>query len=148
MAQRTGQKYWRALATFALGVAMAGIGTTVHRYHFELAGKWLAGGIVLTLLATVVASVFARAVADWLGVLTYAIGWFAVVMVLSLQGPGGDVLIVGDWLGYVWSYVGMLLAVSGLLVPRAWMSEQPRAPKVKAQVPTPATSQPGVEQGS
>lgn len=109
--------------TALIGVLVGAIGTVAHRWQFGDAMIPL--GIVLALLATVLAGVLARAWAGLLGLLGYGLGWAAVVQVLSLTGPGGDVLVPAQAVGYVWTYGGVVAIAVVAFLPRSWFSEQP-----------------------
>jgi hypothetical protein len=75
-------------------------------------------GVVLCLVLMVVATIFARAWKDWGGIGVFAGAWAVVTYLLSLEGPGGSVLIATDRLGYVWLFGGMISVVVVCLIPR------------------------------
>lgn len=111
-----------------LGVVIGALGSTVHRLHHEIFGNWIAVGIFLAFAATAAGSLFARALADWAGVFAYAAGWLIAVLALSVGGPGYNVVIAADVLGYVWSYVGVFIAIWAVAAPRKWLRESARVP--------------------
>ena len=109
----------RWLAVVALGVLVAVAGTVLHR----AAPPW---GMALCLALVLSATVVVRAWAGLLPVVGYAVGWLVVVQVLSLSGPGGDVLVPGsDALGYVWGIGGMVAIGVGCFLPGRWFRDVP-----------------------
>lgn len=82
-------------------------------------------GIVLAMLASLSAGVLARAWSGFGGLAGYALGWVAAVQVLALEGPGGDVLVPSQPLGYAWIYGGILVVAVVAFLPRSWFSERP-----------------------
>lgn len=111
----------RALARYAgaglLGAVIGVAGTAVHRGSPPL-------GLVLALVTVLVGGLLARAWIGWAGMLALAMGIVSTVGVLGAGGPGGDVLIVADALGYVWYAGALVVAVAGL-APARWFSEHP-----------------------
>lgn len=106
-----------------LGVVVGALGSTVHRLHHEIFGDWIAVGILLAFAATAAGSLFARALADWAGVFAYAAGWLIAVLALSIGGPGYNVVIAADTLGYLWSYLGVFIAIWAVAAPKKWLRE-------------------------
>jgi peptidoglycan/LPS O-acetylase OafA/YrhL len=45
-------------------------------------------------------------------------GVIAAVAVLTLPGPGGSVVVVGDWVGVVWTVAPAIVAIVVLFTPR------------------------------
>jgi N-acetyl-1-D-myo-inositol-2-amino-2-deoxy-alpha-D-glucopyranoside deacetylase len=122
-----------ARSTDRVGVAVAGVtvlatgvivgvcGTLVHR-----ADVWnLPGGLVLALFAAAVGAVFARAVGDGVGVFLYGLVGLVTCQALTLAGPGGDVLVTGQALSYVWLLGLPLMTVAAAFTPRSWYSDLP-----------------------
>ncbi|MCU1433087.1 MAG: hypothetical protein JWP95_2192 [Actinotalea sp.] len=114
----------RVLARYAgaalVGVLIGVIGTSIHRSRPPL-------GLALALLIVLVAGVLARAWAGAPAMLTLAMGIATSVAVLGAGGPGGDVLIAADPLGYVW-YGGAAVVALAALAPRRWFSDRPLGP--------------------
>jgi len=112
----------RWIATFeyflalVLGVLIGAIGTALHR-------QWLPWILILSIVAVLSAAIMVRAWIGLSGVAAFGAGVLVVIMVLSLSGPGGDVLLpAGDtaYLSYVWM-AGSLLAVgAACFTPRRW----------------------------
>lgn len=100
-----------------LGAVVGLVGTTIHRAR----PPW---GLVLALLLVVAVAVLARAWVGWSGVLSAGLGIVTVVGLLGARGPGGDVLVAADWLGYAW-YAGAVLVLLAGAVPRRWLSDRP-----------------------
>ncbi|WP_298459476.1 hypothetical protein [uncultured Cellulomonas sp.] len=112
----------RWAAVVALGVVVGVGGTVLHR----AVPPW---GMAVCLALVLSATVVTRAWAGLLPVVGYAVGWLAVVQVLSLSGPGGDVLVpAGDALGYVWGIGGMVAIGIGCFLPGRWFSDVPVRP--------------------
>ena len=88
----------RYVACGLLGVLLGVIGTAVHRWE----QPW---GLVLALACVLSSAVLARAWTGWVGPLALAMGLVVTVGVLALEGPGGDVLIAAQPVGYIW-YAG------------------------------------------
>ena len=111
----------RALARYAgaalLGAAIGVAGTAVHRASPPL-------GLVLALLTVLVGGLLARAWIGWAGMLALAMGVVTAVGVLGTGGPGGDVLIVADTVGYLWYGGALAVALAGL-APARWFSDRP-----------------------
>ena len=119
MATRASGRTGRWLVATALGVLIGTAGTVLHRS----APPW---GMALCLAVVLTSAVVVRAWAGLLPVVGYGVGWLAVVQVLSLTGPGGDVLVpAGDWLGYVWGIGGMLAIGVACFLPGRWFRDAP-----------------------
>ncbi len=113
----------RGVVCALLGVIVGVVGTVAHRA--QLLGLDLHLGLVLAMLAVLSAGVLARSWGGLGGLLGYGIGWVAVVQVLSLEGPGGDVLVPGEVVGYVWIYGGLVVVAAVAFLPRTWFSDRP-----------------------
>ncbi|WP_343035819.1 DUF6113 family protein [Isoptericola sediminis] len=114
---------WRLLLGLLLGAVVGLIGTVGHRM---LWGD-LPVGPVLGLALTLSAAVLCRA---WSGVgtlLACGAGWLVTVQVLAAEGPGGDVLVPADAIGYVWTYGGLVLFAVAAFLPRRWFVDDPDA---------------------
>ena len=126
-----------ALARWVGAVVLAGavgaIGTGAHR-------AFMPWGIAAALALVLAAAVLVRAWAGLVGLLGYGIGWVVVVQLLSLTGPGGDVLIAaGQPVGYVWIVGGMLMVAAAAFAPRRWFRDHAT---VAGQDPRPRASAP------
>ncbi|WP_199734819.1 DUF6113 family protein [Cellulomonas sp. PhB143] len=127
----------RVVLCLLLGVLVGVIGTVTHRT--QVLGH-LPLGLVLAGALTLAAAVVARAWARGAGVLALGVGWLLAVQLMALEGPGGDVLIVADPTGYVWSYGGVVLVLVAALLPRRWFSDAAAGPRPGQ--PQPADDQP------
>ncbi|WP_182113319.1 MULTISPECIES: hypothetical protein [unclassified Actinotalea] len=107
----------RLAGTLLIGVVVGVVGTAVHRWH----EPW---GLVLALATVLSAGVLVRAWAGWAGMLVLALGIVTTVAVLAMRGPGGDVLVAAEPVGYVW-YGGALVVGLAALAPARWFSDRP-----------------------
>lgn len=105
-------------SVFALlaGVVAALVGGVSHR-----AAPWW--GLVGCIALVAVGGVFMRAWRAWLALGVFAGGWAVVTVILSLEGPGGSVLIMDDALGRAWLIGGTLAVMGVALVPRRWLGQ-------------------------
>jgi len=112
-----GQLHVGRLLTLALfGVATGVVGTGGHR-------AFIPWGLVLALAAVAAASVLARAYAGLPGLVAFGIGWVAVVEALRRVGPGGDVLVRAQPVGYIWIFGGMAVVAAASFAPKRWFRE-------------------------
>jgi hypothetical protein len=108
----------RTLLAVVLGAVMGALGTVTHLTAWE----GLPAGLVLALALTASTAVLARAWAGHGTLLAGAAGWIAAVQVLSLPGPGGDVLVPATVEGLVWTYAGLVLWAVAAFLPRRWFA--------------------------
>jgi hypothetical protein len=121
MASSGSRRVGRWVGATALGVLIGVVGTVLHRSSVP----W---GMVLCLTAVLSSTVLVRAWAGLPGMVGYALGWLVAVQVLSLTGPGGDVLVpAGDQLGYVWGLGGMVVIGVAAFLPSRWFRDAPAA---------------------
>ncbi|MDD9206876.1 hypothetical protein PU560_10415 [Georgenia sp. 10Sc9-8] len=104
------------LSAAAAGVAAAGAGTLIHRW------EWvdLPAGMALALLVAVTGAVFARAAAGGTGMFVYLVAGFLTTQVMTFLRPGGDVLVTGEAIGYVWLLGFPVATLLAALAPRRW----------------------------
>lgn len=100
----------------AAGVGVGLGGTLLHRWQVAD----LPVGIVLAVLAVAVGSVLARALAGGRGVFVHLLASFLTAQALTFLRPGGDVLVAGQLVGYVWLVAQPVAALTALVTPRRW----------------------------
>lgn len=106
----------RLLALALLGIVVGVVGTGGHR-------AFMPWGAVLALAAVLATSVLARAYAGFPGLLAFGVGWVAAVETLRRVGPGGDVLVPAQPVGYIWIFGGMALVAAAAFAPARWFRE-------------------------
>lgn len=102
-------------AGVALGVLVGAVGTVAHR-------QWAPWVLILAFLMVGAAGVLVRA---WHGagaLLPFGLGWLGIVQLLATTGPGGDVLLPGELISYVWIAGGMLMIAFAAFAPKKWFS--------------------------
>jgi hypothetical protein len=111
----------RVLLAVVLGLVMGILGTVAHR------ATWLdlPAGLVLALALTLSAAVLCRAWSGMGTMLGAGAGWLVAVQVLSLSGPGGDVIVPAQAVGMVWTYAGLAMFVVAAFLPSSWFSDRP-----------------------
>ena len=115
----------RVAGAFALGAIVGVLGTVMHRS----VRPW---GLVVCLVLVLAAAVTSRAWGGLVALIGYSVGWCAIVALLSLTGPGGDVLIpagggrASELLGQAWVLGGWLPIAVTAFLPGRWFSDQPR----------------------
>ncbi|MBX9244162.1 hypothetical protein ICW40_04985 [Actinotalea ferrariae] len=112
-----GRTLARLAGTFVIGVVVGVVGTAVHRWQVP----W---GLVLALVTVLCAGVLARAWVGWAGMLLVALAVVTTVAILAGRGPGGDLLVAAQPVGYVWYGGALVVALAGL-APRRWFSDRP-----------------------
>ncbi len=106
----------RSLGILIFGALIGLIGSLM----FRSVPPW---GLVLACATLLAASVLARAWAQTAGVISLGVGWIVMVQILALEGPGGDVVIAAQPIGYVWVYGGIVFILAALFAPRAWFRD-------------------------
>lgn len=99
-----------------LGGVVATVGTIAHRL-------WVPGVLVLALVVVLAAGVMVRAWIGTGGLVAYGLGWLVLVQVAATTGPGGDVLLPGQAISYVWMGGGMLMIGVAAFAPRRWFTD-------------------------
>ncbi|MDR0626962.1 MAG: hypothetical protein LBG11_06845 [Bifidobacteriaceae bacterium] len=113
----------KALASGLVSAVLALVAGIWHRTAIELGPvKTFPIGLVLALVVVLGCTVAARAWAGWLGLFAAAVGAFIASQAAALPGPGGDLLIQGDWIGFTWALAAPLMAVAAAFWPRRWFS--------------------------
>ncbi|MDR2565869.1 MAG: hypothetical protein LBC97_07390 [Bifidobacteriaceae bacterium] len=77
-------------------------------------------GLVMAVVGVFGWAVAARALAGWAGVFGAAVGSFAAAQASALPGPGGDLVIQGDWIGFAWAVAAPLVTMAAAFLPRRW----------------------------
>ena len=111
----TGRALARVLGSFFVGVVVGVVGTGIHR----LTQPW---GLVGALAIVVVGGVLGRAWSGWAGILAVGLGVAAATGVLGSGGPGGDVIVAAQPIGYAWFAGALVVALAGAL-PRRWFRD-------------------------
>jgi hypothetical protein len=93
-----------------LGAIVALVGGVAHRGIPPF-------GVILSVLLVLVATVFVRTWARWLGVLAFVIPYLAITFIFTQEGPNGSLLIAADGLGYGWLYGGAAAIVVASVLP-------------------------------
>lgn len=107
----------RMLSSALLGIVVAIAGTGIHRVN----PPW---GIALALILVFSAAAMVRAWARAPGVVALGVAVALTVLTMSRLGPGGDVLVTAQPVGYAW--LGSVVAVAAVtLLPRRWFSDEP-----------------------
>ncbi len=116
----------RVLASVALGAGAGVLGTVSHRT------TWydLPGGVVVAMALTLAVAVVCRAWSGLGALLACGAGWLVAVQVLSVVGPGGDVLVPAQAVGLWWTYGGLVVLVVAAFLPRSWFSDRPAGRRV------------------
>lgn len=108
----------RLVTLVLFGVVTGVVGTGGHR-------AFMPWGVVIALAAVLTASVLARAHAGFPGLVAFGAGWATTVEILRRVGPGGDVLVPAQPVGYVWIFGGMAVVAVSAFAPARWFREQP-----------------------
>jgi hypothetical protein len=107
----------QVLLSALLGIVVATVGTGIHR----VSPPW---GIALAMIIVLSTAVMVRAWARAPGVIALGVAVALTVVTMSRLGPGGDVLVTTEAVGYAW--LGSIMAVAAVAVlPRRWFSDDP-----------------------
>lgn len=121
-----------AAGSLLLGAVVGVVGTVTHRST----PPW---GIALGLALVLAAGVTARAWGGLVALIAFAAGWCAVATGMSLEGPGGDVLVPGGtstaYLGQIWLLGAWLPIAVTAFLPARWFRDAPRPPRIGTGVP-------------
>jgi len=123
-AQLGGRSSVLRAARFGLGGALLGVlGTFQHNVVVEI-GPWKTAplGIALVFVAVAAYSLWTRAVAGIGCYFTQAIALFAVSELLTLLGPGGDVLVPSTSRSYAWLIGALIIPLWIAVMPRRWFA--------------------------
>ncbi len=113
--QRLGANIGALLA----GVVFGALGTVSHQYLLRLGSVAIPVGLVLSLLGVVALLVGFRLVHDTRAlVFLAALGLLGTIFLLSLEGPGGSVIVPAGLPGTIWTLAPTLIATVVLAWPR------------------------------
>ena len=117
------------IAALLLGLLLGAVGTTLHRtirLNLPL-------GLLISLAMTLSAAVWMRAWRGLPALLGFGLGWIVAVELMSLTGPGGDMIVVEPtsdvaWAsaGTIWNYLGIALIVLVAFLPMRWFADYDR----------------------
>lgn len=112
------------VAALLAGAAAGLLGSFVHAYTAYGVGVGLvvALGLSLSVLVTLGLATGGRRAC-----VLAAVGWLAVVLVLSSRRPEGDLVVAGDGLGYGWLFGGTLVVVLAAAFPYGRLTRLPPA---------------------
>lgn len=108
--------FLRCLGIVVLGAIIGLIGSFMFRSVAPL-------GLILACATLLSAALLARSWAHTAGVISLGLGWIAMVQILALEGPGGDIVITAQPIGYIWGFGGVVFILVALLAPRAWFQD-------------------------
>ncbi|MDR1441049.1 MAG: hypothetical protein LBJ02_01430 [Bifidobacteriaceae bacterium] len=83
-------------------------------------------GLIFALAALAGWAMASRALAGWAGLAGAAVGAFIASEAAAMRGPGGDLMVQGDLLGFIWAIAAPLVVVVAALLPARWFSNLPR----------------------
>ena len=104
------------LCALVTGVLVGLLGTIAHR-------QWMPWILLVALLSVAVGGVLVRAWIGGPGLVAYGVGWLAVVQVLALVGPGGDIVLPGQISTYAWMIGGVAMIGLAAGAPRKWFRD-------------------------
>lgn len=115
------------------GTVVGAVGTVAHRA--TIGGLYfprgvddeyvLTSGVVLALIAVVLAGACMRAWAGYVALIAYTAAMMLSVLVFSYASPGGDLLVPDQPVGLVWIGGGSVLAAIVFFLPRSWFEDVP-----------------------
>ena len=113
------------LIALAAGAAAGFFGSFKYNYTYS----WVPVGLLVALCLTGAVFVTAGLALRSRGAAALAAaGWVAAAMVMSMTGPGGDLLVPASGLGYSWLLAWFLVAVVSVGLPyAAIMATPPRS---------------------
>ena len=113
----TGRALARVFGSFVVGLVIGVTGTGIHRW----AQPW---GLVAALVIVLVGGALGRAWTGGLGIFAVGMGVATATGLLGTSGPGGDVIVAAQPIGYLW-FAGALVVALAALLPRRWFSDAP-----------------------
>ncbi len=127
------------LVALLLGVVFGMLGTVVNQFTISIFGWFdLPIGLIMGCLASALLLLGLRLILPTRTLaLLAAVGLVGIVAALTLQSPGGSVLIPANALGYVWTFAPTVISLVILAWPRRVARRQePTAQEPTAQEPT------------
>jgi hypothetical protein len=111
-----GTSIWSRVGTlvvaFVIGAVYGAVATVGHRQTLQVGDVSLPWGLVAALVGVAALLVGIRLVAGGRGAAAAAAaGIVGMVALLTLPGPGGSVVVVGDLVGTIWSIGPALISV-------------------------------------
>jgi hypothetical protein len=126
------------LVALAAGAAAGLLGSFKYNYTYA----WVPVGLLVALC--LIGAVFVTsglALRSRGAAALAAAGWVVAAMVMSMNGPGGDLVVPASGLGYSWLLAGFLVAVVSVGVPYAAIMTAP--PRTAERADTPAEESSG-----
>ncbi|MGI9823841.1 histidinol dehydrogenase [Agromyces sp. Marseille-Q5079] len=106
-----GSRIGTLVIAFLVGVLYGTLGTVGHRHVLAIGDVVLPWGLVAALIGVAALLVAFRVFSGRLVAAVVGLGVIVAVGVLTLTGPGGSVLVVGDLTGTIWSLGPALITV-------------------------------------
>ena len=111
-----GTSIWSRVGTlavaFVIGAVDGAVATVGHRQTLQVGDVSLPWGLLAALVGVAALLVGIRLVAGGRGAAAAAaVGIVGMVALLTLPGPGGSVVVVGDLVGTIWSVGPALISV-------------------------------------
>ena len=111
-----GTSIWSRVGTlvvaFVIGAVYGAVATVGHRQTLQVGDVSLPWGLVAALIGVAALLVGIRLVAGGRSAAAAAaVGIVGMVALLTLPGPGGSVVVVGDLVGTIWSIGPALISV-------------------------------------
>ncbi|WP_372593318.1 hypothetical protein [Actinotalea sp.] len=117
----SGRGLARLAGSFVVGAVIGLVGTGIHRWM----QPW---GLIGALVLVLVGGVLGRAWTGSAGVLAVGLGVVTVTGLIGGGGPGGDVIIAAQPIGYLW-FAGAIVVAGAAFLPRRWFSEAAALPR-------------------
>ncbi|GAA1834096.1 histidinol dehydrogenase [Agromyces salentinus] len=106
-----GSRIGTLVVAFLIGALYGTLGTVGHRQAWTIGDVTLPWGLVAALVGVAALLVAFRIFSGRLVASVVGLGVIIMVGILTLAGPGGSVLVVGDLTGTVWSIGPALVTV-------------------------------------
>lgn len=117
--ERLGLRLSARLGALFAGLLMGALGTVSHQYLLRIGSSALPVGLVLALVGVTTLLLGLRLLRDSrVEVFLAALGLLGTIFLLSLEGPGGSVLVPAGLPGTIWTLAPTLIATVVLAWPR------------------------------